>query len=98
MIRQFEKPENRKVKKLRVRLAQIEERDLEIHTPFIKLDAAMKLSDIAQSGGHAKIMIEEERVRVNGETCTMRGKKLYPGDTFEYGNQRITVKKTDEAE
>ena len=55
-----------------------------IHTEFIKLQDAMKFANIVYSGGEAKQLILEEQVFVNGEVCTMRGKKLYPGDTFAF--------------
>ena len=62
-----------------------------IHTEFIKLEAALKLANAVQSGGMAKAMIQEEEVLVNGEICTMRGKKLYPGDTFEFENRKYLI-------
>lgn len=86
----------KKVKKLKVRLHETEDRVLEIRTPFIKLDAALKFSDIAQTGGHAKILVENGEILVNGEPCAMRGKKLTEGDTFEYGRLRYTVKQLHE--
>ena len=52
-----------------------------ISTEFIKLEAALKYVNAAESGGMAKAVIQEGLVTVNGEVCTMRGKKLYPGDT-----------------
>ena len=55
-----------------------------IETEFIKLESAMKLANIMPSGGSAKQEIQAGFVLVNGEVCTMRGKKLYPGDTFSY--------------
>lgn len=55
-----------------------------IYTEFIKLDAALKLANAIESGGMAKLVIQDEQVKVNGEVCTMRGKKLYPGDKFSY--------------
>ena len=55
-----------------------------ISTEFIKLESAMKLANILPSGGTAKLEIQEGNVFVNGEVCTMRGKKLYPGDKFSY--------------
>ena len=55
-----------------------------IETEFIKLESAMKLANIIPTGGAAKAEIQEGYVTVNGETCTMRGKKLYPGDTFSF--------------
>ena len=55
-----------------------------IETEFIKLEAAMKFAFAVETGGMAKAEIQEGNVTVNGEICTMRGKKLYPGDTFAY--------------
>ena len=51
-----------------------------ISTEFIKLQDAMKYANIVYSGGEAKALIQEGEVTVNGEVCTMRGKKLRPGD------------------
>ena len=53
---------------------------IQIHTEFIKLQDLLKFSGAVETGGDAKRMIQEGRVAVNGETCTMRGKKLRPGD------------------
>jgi ribosome-associated protein len=55
-----------------------------ISTEFIKLQDAMKYANIVPSGGIAKAEIQEGQVLVNGEVCTMRGKKLYPGDRFTF--------------
>ena len=55
-----------------------------IHTEFIKLEAALKLANAVYSGGEAKALIQDGAVFVSGEVCTMRGKKLYPGDTFSF--------------
>lgn len=55
-----------------------------IGTEFIKLESAMKLANAVPSGGSAKYEIQEGSVTVNGEVCTMRGKKLYPGDRFAF--------------
>ena len=55
-----------------------------IYTEFIKLEAAMKLANAVPSGGQAKNLIQDGEAMVNGEVCTMRGKKLYPGDTFSF--------------
>ena len=79
------------VKKIKVRLIPAEEKKLEISTPFIKLDAAMKLADTVGSGGTAKMLITDGQIRVNGEVCTQRGKKLYPGDCFRFENTDYTV-------
>ncbi len=55
-----------------------------IGTEFIKLQDAMKFANAVPSGGSAKLEIQEGNVTVNGEVCTMRGKKLYPGDKFGF--------------
>ena len=62
-----------------------------IGTEFIKLESAMKLSNIFSTGGTAKLVIQEGYVEVNDEVCTMRGKKLYPGDTFRYEGQTYLI-------
>ena len=62
-----------------------------IHTEYIKLQDAMKLANIVYSGGEAKVLIQEEQVTVNGEVCTMRGKKLYPGDKFQFQYQIFVI-------
>ena len=51
-----------------------------IHTEFIKLQDLLKFACAVETGGDAKLIIQEGRVAVNGEVCTMRGKKLRPGD------------------
>ena len=81
----------RPVKKIKVRLIPPEKKTLAITTPFIKLDSAMKLADAVGSGGMAKMVIEDEQVRVNGEVCTQRGKKLYPGDRFRFDNIEYVI-------
>ena len=55
-----------------------------IQTEFIKLESALKFANAVESGGMAKNVIQDGRVSVNGEICTMRGKKLYAGDKFSF--------------
>ena len=62
-----------------------------ISTEFIKLQDAMKYANIVYSGGEAKQLILEEQVQVNGEICTMRGKKLYPGDRFSFDGTEYLI-------
>lgn len=62
-----------------------------IGTEFIKLEAALKYANATQSGGMAKAVIQDGLVNVNGEVCTMRGKKLYPGDKFTYGGSEYLI-------
>ena len=63
---------------------------IEIKDEFIKLGQALKLAGIAESGVDAKIMIEEGTVKVNGETETRRGRKLYDGDAVEARGMSFT--------
>ena len=72
--------------KIKVRVVPKPRVEKTIETPFIRLDAFLKLCDAVQTGGHAKMVIQNGEVRVNGEVCTQRGKKLRPGDTAEYEN------------
>lgn len=71
---------------IKVRIAEKKRVKKHIDTPFIRLDAFLKLNDAVQTGGHAKLVIQEGEVRVNGEVCTQRGKKLHVGDTAEFQN------------
>lgn len=64
---------------------------IEINTPFIKLDALLKFAALAGTGGEAKIVIQDGFVLVNGEVCTQRGKKIYPGDRVSLGNEEVEV-------
>ena len=54
--------------------------EIKIHTEFIKLQDLLKFAGAVETGGDAKLIIQEGRVSVNGELCVMRGKKLRPGD------------------
>lgn len=65
--------------------------EIPISTEFIKLDSFLKLSNAAESGGLAKSVVADGLVRVNGEVCTQRGKKLRPGDTVELGGAAYRV-------
>ena len=62
-----------------------------ISTEYIKLESAMKLANIVPTGGSAKAEIQEGFVSVNGEICTMRGKKLYPGDKFSFDGDTYVI-------
>ena len=65
--------------------------EIKIQTEFIKLDALLKFANLVSSGGEAKIRIAEGEVLVNGESCTMRGKKLYPGDQVQVEDYLLLV-------
>ncbi|MBR0199861.1 MAG: RNA-binding S4 domain-containing protein [Oscillospiraceae bacterium] len=64
---------------------------ISINTEFIKLDALLKYAALVGTGGEAKIAIAEGLVKVNGEVCTMRGKKIRPGDTVEFDRFSLQV-------
>jgi len=63
-----------------------------ITTEFIKLDSLLKFAGAAETGGEAKEAVQNGEVLYNGEVCTMRGKKVRPGDTVTYGDIQITVR------
>ena len=65
--------------------------ELAIHTEFIKLQDALKYANVVYSGGEAKQLILDGAVKVNGEVCLMRGKKLYPGDRFAFEGYLIEI-------
>ena len=63
-----------------------------IHTDFIKLDAMLKIAGLVETGGEAKLLIQQGQVQVNGEVCTMRGKKLRGGDTVTLAGRTVAVR------
>ena len=67
-------------------------KEVPVHTEYIKLQDFLKFCDAAASGGMAKNFVQDGAVSVNGEVCTMRGKKLRPGDTvsFDGGSWIVT--------
>ena len=70
----------------------MQEETIHITTEFIKLDSLLKFANVCETGGMAKEAVLCGDVTVNGEVCTMRGKKIRPGDVVEVGGQvRLTV-------
>ena len=67
------------------------EEHIKISTEYIKLDALLKFAGAADTGGEAKLAIREGEVRVDGDVCTMRGKKLRPGDRAELPGLTLVV-------
>ena len=63
-----------------------------IHIDFIKLDAMLKFAGLVETGGEAKLLIQQGQVQVNGEVCTMRGKKLRGGDTVTLAGRTVAVR------
>ena len=66
-------------------------KNIKIKEEFIRLDSALKLAGLVETGGHAKIVIQNGEVKVNGEICTMRGKKLRQGDKVEFQNNGFII-------
>lgn len=62
-----------------------------INTEYIKLDSFLKLAVLVGSGGEAKNVINDGLVEVNGEVCTMRGKKLRAGDKVSFAGNELEV-------
>ena len=63
-----------------------------ITTEYIKLQDLLKLAAVTATGGEAKLLIQQGQVQVNGEVCTMRGKKLRGGDTVTLAGRTVAVR------
>ena len=68
---------------------------ISISTEFIRLDAFLKFAAAVGTGGEAKLVIGDGLVTVNGDICTQRGKKLYPGDRVTFEDMEFIVVKGD---
>lgn len=64
---------------------------IEITTEYIKLQDLLKFAAAVQTGGEAKMVIQEGEVTVNGEVCAMRGRKIRPGDDVCFNGHHYTV-------
>lgn len=64
---------------------------VKITTEFIKLDALLKFASMVGSGGEAKMLIQDGQILVNGEVCTMRGKKIRSGDKVSFGDREVVI-------
>lgn len=65
---------------------------VKIETEFIKLDSLLKYASLVQTGGEAKTLILEEEVKVNGEICTQRGKKIRNKDVVQVDMLDATIR------
>lgn len=68
---------------------------IKIKTEYIKLDSALKYAGLTYTGGEAKYAIQNGEIRVNGEVCTMRGKKIKSGDKIEAFGEEIIIENAD---
>lgn len=82
---------------MKIRIRRKSDKDIlvPITTEFIKLESFLKLANAVESGGMAKNLIQNGEVLVNGESCTMRGKKLYDGDKVVFDGVTYLVKHAD---
>ena len=69
----------------------MEYKKISVREDFIRLESAMKLAGIVSTGGHAKTVIQNGEVKVNGEVCLLRGKKLKSGDKAEFNGNGFII-------
>lgn len=79
--------------KIKAKVVPHENGKITIRTDFIRLDALLKFEGLAETGGHAKIIIQDGEVKVNNEICTARGKKIKENDVVTVGNVDYTIEK-----
>lgn len=72
-------------------MGAIEKHEISINTAFIRLDQFLKFCGLAETGGHAKEIVAEGVVFVNGSPCLQRGKKIFPGDVITVDQYEISV-------
>jgi ribosome-associated protein len=77
---------------MRIKLRNV--KNIYISGENIRLDALLKFSSLASSGGEAKLLIQSNQVYVGGKPCAMRGKKIYPGDVVRFGQQTLVIRST----
>ncbi|MBD5142805.1 MAG: RNA-binding S4 domain-containing protein [Oscillospiraceae bacterium] len=68
-----------------------EQETVRIRTEFIKLDSLLKFAGLCDTGGFAKELVQQGQVKVNGEVCTMRGKKIRSGDVVSVDKYTIRI-------
>lgn len=66
--------------------------EIEIVGEFIKLDSLLKFAGVTETGGIAKEIVQQGRIKVNGEVCTQRGKKIRRGDVVEIEETQTEIK------
>lgn len=83
---------------MKVKIEKVKNHDMEIpiHTEFIRLDSLLKFANIVESGGIAKTLIQDGKVKVNSDVCQARGKKIRPGDLVLAMGVRVLVTGAEE--
>lgn len=78
--------------RIKVKVAEKEHKEFILKGDYIRLDDLLKNVGVVMTGGHAKIVIQDGEAKVNGEVCTMRGKKLRSGDNAEFNHIIYDIK------
>jgi len=78
--------------KIKVKKAETQSEEVKISTDFIRLDSFLKFKGIAMTGGEAKSFVQDGIVKVNGEVCTARGRKLREGDVVRIFSVEYNIK------
>ena len=81
--------------KIKVKKAERKSENVAISTDFIRLDSFLKFKGIAMTGGEAKSFVQDGIVKVDGEVCTARGKKLRQGNTVSIFSVDYHIKKNE---
>ena len=62
-----------------------------VRDEVIRLGQFLKLAGVVETGGEAKLRIQEGEAKVNGEVDTRRGRQLVPGDLVEFAGEVLEV-------
>ncbi len=77
--------------KYKLKIAEKKQEEIKISTEFIKLDSLLKFAGVAETGSMAKMLVQNGKVKVNGEICTARGKKIKNNDIVSFRNIELKV-------
>lgn len=77
--------------KYKLKIAEKKQEEIKISTEFIKLDSLLKFAGVAETGSMAKMLVQNRKVKVNGEICTARGKKIKNNDIVSFRNIELKV-------
>lgn len=81
--------------KYKLKIAEKQKETIKINTEFIKLDSLLKFAGLAETGSMAKMLVQDGKIKVNGEVCTARGKKIRNNDTVSFRNIELIVTNED---
>lgn len=77
--------------KYKLKIAEKQKEEIKINTDFIKLDSLLKFAGLAETGSMAKMLVQDGKIKVNGEVCTARGKKIRNNDIVSFRNIELIV-------